>query len=141
MKSYQVVEFGRPIVPNILVDPTVWESQVVVDVASCGLCHSEIIFHEGHINLGGGAKLAPRNIGADVPLTLGQEIFGYISAFGPQSGLTKSDIRRPVIVYPWIGGGKCEACLDGRDNECPALQNLGNYPADMNHNSLWSMKK
>jgi propanol-preferring alcohol dehydrogenase len=125
MKAYQVVEFGAPIVPNTLAEPKPSGEQVVVTVVSCGLCHSDVHFHEGHISLGGDAKLELRQIGANLPLTLGHEIYGRISAYGAESGLTEKDVGRPVIVYPWIGCGRCEACSAGRDNECPAPQNLG----------------
>ncbi|SPP92909.1 zinc-binding dehydrogenase [Bradyrhizobium vignae] len=125
MKAYQVVEFGCPIVPNDLANPKPSASEVVVDVACCGLCHSDVHFHEGHLRMGGDRKLLLPDIGANLPLTLGHEIYGHIAAYGPDAQLKPADLGRPVIVYPWIGCGKCEACLDQRDNECPMPQNLG----------------
>jgi propanol-preferring alcohol dehydrogenase len=125
MQAYQVVAFGAPLVASELSDPAPTAGQVVVKVESCGLCHSDLHFHEGHLNLGGGQKLPLAAFGASPPLTLGHEIFGHIAAYGPDAGLTASDIGRPVIVYPWIGCGVCEACLDDRDNECPRPENLG----------------
>ncbi|MBT9470213.1 MAG: zinc-binding dehydrogenase [Pseudomonadota bacterium] len=125
MKAYQVVEFGAPILANEVADPSPSASQVVVKVASCGLCHSDLHFHEGHLSLGGGQKLPLPAIGAPTPLTMGHEIFGHIAAYGPDAGLSQTDIGRSVIVYPWIGCGGCQACLDGRDNECAKPENLG----------------
>lgn len=125
MRAYQVVEFNTPIVPNDVPDPQPVDREVVVAVATCGLCHSDAHFHEGHVSLGGDQKLPVEMLGISLPAVLGHEIFGHISAFGPESGLTQSDLGRPVVVYPWIGCGTCVACLAGRDNECPTPHSLG----------------
>jgi propanol-preferring alcohol dehydrogenase len=125
MRTYSVTQFGAPIVAVELPEPTATGKQVVVEVEACGLCHSDIHYHEGHIGLGGDAKLNLPDIGVNVPLTLGHEIYGHISSAGPESGLTASDIGKPVIVFPWMGCGHCEACLAGRDNECATPQHIG----------------
>lgn len=125
MRAHQVVEFGAPIVARPLPDPVPTASQVVVDVVSCGLCHSDVHFHAGHLGLGGEAKLPVTAIGINVPTSLGHEIFGRIAAFGPEAGLGEADVGRPVVVYPWIGCGHCPACLAERDNECPAPRSIG----------------
>jgi alcohol dehydrogenase, propanol-preferring len=125
MKAYQVVEYGTPIVPRQVADPVPSGKEVVVDVAACGLCHSDAHFQQGHLSLGGDQRLPLAALGVTLPATFGHEIIGRISTFGPDSGLSKSDIGRSVIVYPWLGCGHCRACLAGRDNECPAPQSIG----------------
>ncbi|NIJ64207.1 D-arabinose 1-dehydrogenase-like Zn-dependent alcohol dehydrogenase [Sphingomonas leidyi] len=125
MHAYQVVEFGTPIVRNDVIDPTPTGTEVVVDVVACGLCHSDAHFHEGHLGLGGDARLPVDMIGIRLPTSLGHEIFGRIASFGPDAGLSEEDVGRPVVVYPWIGCGTCEACLAERDNECPNPRSIG----------------
>jgi D-arabinose 1-dehydrogenase-like Zn-dependent alcohol dehydrogenase len=129
MKAYRVQQFGKPMAEEVLPDPTPVEKQVIVKVHACGLCHTDLHFHEGHINLGGGAHLPLEAAGANLPLTLGHEIYGHILDYGPKAGLAEEDRGRPVIVYPWIGCGECEACRNGLDNACLAPQsdhqNLG----------------
>ncbi len=125
MRAYQVVEFNAPIVCNEIADPTPTGSQVVVDVITCGLCHSDAHFHEGHVSLGGAGNMLVAMLGITLPTSLGHEIFGRIAAFGPDSGYTQADVGNPVVVYPWIGCGECPACLAERDNECPTPQSLG----------------
>jgi len=125
MKAYQVVEFGAPLVSRDLPDPTPEARAVVVDVTSCGLCHTDVHLQLGHIGLGGEQKLPVSALGIHAPATLGHEIYGRIAAFGPSSGLGRADLGRRVIVYPWIGCGRCQACLAGRDNECPKPESLG----------------
>jgi len=125
MKAYQVVDFGAPLVSRQLPDPTPDARAVVVEVMSCGLCHSDVHLQQGHIGLGGDQKLPVTMLGINTPATLGHEISGRIAALGPSSGLQPADVGRLVIVYPWIGCGRCPACLAGRDNECPQPESLG----------------
>ena len=125
MKAYQVVEFGTPLVLRELAEPTPEARAVVVDVTSCGLCHTDVHLQQGHIGLGGEQKLPVSALGINAPATLGHEIYGRITAFGASSGLRPADLGRRVIVYPWIGCGRCQACLAGRDNECPKPESLG----------------
>lgn len=125
MRAFQVVEFNAPIVCNEVTNPTPTGSEVVVDVVTCGLCHSDAHFHEGYLSLGGEAKLPVGMLGIGLPTSLGHEIFGRIAAFGPASGYTDADIGRPVVVYPWIGCGECAACSAERDNECATPRSIG----------------
>jgi alcohol dehydrogenase, propanol-preferring len=125
MRAFQVVEFDTPLVARVLPDPQPDARGVVVDVASCGLCHTDAHLQQGHLSLGGDQKMPVAMLGMRAPATLGHEIYGRIAAFGQESGLTPADIGRPVVVYPWIGCGHCEACLAERDNECPTPEFLG----------------
>lgn len=125
MRAYQVVEFNAPIVCTDVPDPVPTGTEVVVDVVTCGLCHSDLHFHEGHVNLGGDMKLPAGMLGINTPTSLGHEIFGRIAAFGPDSGYSQADVGRPVVVYPWIGCGQCPACLSERDNECATPHSIG----------------
>lgn len=125
MRAFQVVEFGAPLEAARAPGPaTPGPRDVVIDVASCGLCRSDAHFQQGHVSLGGEQKLPVGMLGIQTPATLGHGIYGKIAAFGQESGLTPADVGRPVIVYPWITCGQCEACLAGRDNERPAPENL-----------------
>jgi propanol-preferring alcohol dehydrogenase len=125
MKAYQVVDFGSPLAARDLPDPTPGPHAVVVDVMTCGLCHTDVHLQQGHIGLGGDQKLPVSMLGINPPATLGHEIYGRIAAFGASSGLQPADLGRRVIVYPWIGCGRCPACVAGRDNECPQPESLG----------------
>jgi D-arabinose 1-dehydrogenase-like Zn-dependent alcohol dehydrogenase len=125
MRAFQVIEFGAPLSARVLADPLPGAREVVVDVASCGLCHTDVNLQQGHLSLGGDQKMPVAMLGIQAPVTLGHEIYGHIAAFGQESGLTPAGIGRPVVVYPWIGCGHCEACLADRDNECPTPEMLG----------------
>ena len=125
MKAYLLEEFGADLVERELDDPTPTGGEVLVRVISSGLCHSDLHFHEGFMDLGGGERLPMDAIGMTLPTALGHEVYGRIEDFGPDAGLTDDDRGRLVIVYPWLGCGECDFCTSGRDNMCPAPQQIG----------------
>jgi propanol-preferring alcohol dehydrogenase len=125
VKAQTVVEFGAPLVERISRLPRPVDKQVLVRVKACGLCHSDLHFHEGYINLGSGNHLPLAALNMTPPLVLGHEAFGQIAGFGPNAGLTESDKGRLVIVYPWIGCGQCEYCKTGRHHQCQKPQAIG----------------
>jgi 6-hydroxycyclohex-1-ene-1-carbonyl-CoA dehydrogenase len=77
---------------------------VVVEVAGCGLCHTDIGFAYGGV---------PTR--AALPLVLGHEIAGRVVRAG--SAATEWQ-GRSVIVPAVIACGRCEACLAGRPTIC-----------------------
>jgi D-arabinose 1-dehydrogenase-like Zn-dependent alcohol dehydrogenase len=125
MKAYLLEEFGADLVERELDDPVPSGREVLVNVISTGLCHSDLPVHEGFMDLGGGHRLDVEHIGVQLPHALGHEVYGRIEDFGPDSGLTDDDRGRPVIVYPWLGCGTCELCTSGRDLMCPDRSEIG----------------
>lgn len=73
MKAWQFQEVGRPLALVELDDPTPAENQVVVDIKAAGLCQSDVGFMNG--------TLTP--ILATIPIVLGHEVAGVVSALGP----------------------------------------------------------
>ena len=47
MKAYQVEEPGKPLVCNEVETPNPHGKEVLVKTISCGVCHSDIHFHDG----------------------------------------------------------------------------------------------
>lgn len=125
MKAYLLEEFGGALAPREVDDPQPTGKEVVVDVVSSGLCHTDLHFQDGYLDLGGGAHLDLTNVGFQLPAALGHEVYGVIADFGPDSGLTDDDRDRAVIVYPWLGCGECPACLAGAGNTCAAPSQIG----------------
>jgi D-arabinose 1-dehydrogenase-like Zn-dependent alcohol dehydrogenase len=120
-----VVEFQGPLVEKKFPFTFPEKTQVVVKVHTCGLCHSDLHFHDGHFNLGGGNHLPLEALGVTPPFVLGHEAYGEIVDFGPDSSLSECDKGRFVIIYPWIGCGHCEYCDSGRDHLCGQPQVIG----------------
>ena len=86
-------------------DPAAGE--VLVRVAAAGVCHTELHFLSGLLDLG------------VAPLTLGHEIVGRVEAVG--AGVSAERVGERVIVYYYVGCGRCAHCRVGDEQLCPAL--------------------
>lgn len=131
MKSFKVADFKSPLKEFDQPTPQPSGTQVLIKVRASGVCHSDLHIWEGGYDLGHGRKpLSLKDRGITLPLTMGHETVGEVLGFGPdvkpsdQGELKKGDIG---LVYPWIGCGKCEACLAGNENMCMTPRSLGVY--------------
>ena len=88
--------------------PSPGPGEVVVKVTAAGICHTELHFLSGLLNLG------------VAPLTLGHEVVGTIESTGP--GVSSPQPGDRVIVYYYAGCGRCAHCMVGDENLCDALQ-------------------
>lgn len=97
-------------------DPTPGPGQVVIEVLACGVCRSNLHMIEG--------DWVRYGVPAFIPIVPGHEVVGRVVALGPQvEGLAEGD---RVGVQPlWSTCGRCEYCLAGRDQLCPAKQITG----------------
>jgi D-arabinose 1-dehydrogenase-like Zn-dependent alcohol dehydrogenase len=122
MISYQVESFGRPLAQVVRDIPTPTDSEVVLKVGSCGVCHSDVHLHDGYFDLGNDVKLDMTRT-VKPPRTLGHEIAGTVVAVGPDAQGVKVGDRR--VVFPWIGCGTCALCESGQEHLCNSPQALG----------------
>jgi propanol-preferring alcohol dehydrogenase len=81
--------------------------EALVRVRAAGVCHTELHFLSGVLNLG------------VAPLTLGHEMAGEVAQVGP--GVTSTQPGDRVIVYYYVGCGACHWCRTGQENLCDAL--------------------
>jgi L-iditol 2-dehydrogenase len=93
--------------------------QVVVRVASVGVCGSDVHYYE-HGRIG-------RFVVED-PLVLGHEASGEVAALGP--GVTSPAVGQRVSVEPGVPDLTCEQCLAGRYNLCPGMRFFATPPID-----------
>ena len=56
MKSYQVVEFGKPLELREYENPQPQGEEVLVKITACGVCHSDLHLADGYFDLGEGKK-------------------------------------------------------------------------------------
>ena len=132
MKSFQVAEFNAPLKEVDHPTPQPTGTQVLIEVKAAGVCHSDLHIWEGGYDLGHGRKpLSLKDRGVSLPRTMGHETVGEIVAFGPDlSAADKGDLKvgDVVLVYPWLGCGKCPTCVGGDENMCAVKPNaLGVY--------------
>ncbi len=101
---------GSPleIVDDVVIDePHVGE--VLVRVAHCGVCHSDLSLVDGH--------LPPMT-----PVVLGHEASGVVEALGP--GVTTLAVGDHVVLTPCPPCGHCYWCLRGEASTCVNSQAL-----------------
>ena len=84
-------------------DPTTGE--VVVEVAGCGVCHTDLSF------LYHGVKTR-----RELPLVLGHEISGVVRQVG--DGVDPALLGRPVVVPAVLPCGECDLCRAGHRRIC-----------------------
>lgn len=124
MRAYAVVENGQPLQELEWPTPEPTGTEVLIEVTHCGVCHSDLHIWEGYYDLGGGQRMTLKDRGVNLPLAMGHEIVGRVAKLGPDAkGVKIGDLR---IVYPWLGCGACETCLNEDDNMCTkAVKSLG----------------
>jgi propanol-preferring alcohol dehydrogenase len=123
VKSYQIIDFGKPLKDTDLPDPQPTGHEVVVAVKAAGVCHSDLHIWEGSYDLGAGKRLMLKDRGIALPLTLGHETAGEIISVGDKVADRK--VGEMVLVYPWIGCGVCRVCRSGHENLCMKPRCLG----------------
>jgi 6-hydroxycyclohex-1-ene-1-carbonyl-CoA dehydrogenase len=112
MKAVQLVAPSAPLELRELPLPEPGENDVIVQVAGCGVCHTDIGFWKDGV--------ATRH---PPPITLGHEISGEVVA----AGASFADmVGQEVIVPSVIPCGFCDLCGSGRGNVCRAQLMPGN---------------
>ena len=86
--------------------------EVVVKVAGCGLCHTDLEFIEGKVRTN-----------CALPLILGHEMSGEVVAAGDHYIKL---IGKNVIIPAVLPCGECELCKNGRSNVCRSRKMPGN---------------
>src|SRR5918996_1818888 len=125
MKSAKIIEINQPLQIYESKTPKPRGSQVLVKVQSSGVCHSDIHLWEGGYEGPQGQFLKTTDRGVKYPLTPGHEIAGIVDGLGEEAeGFAKNE---RVLVYPWIGEGRCPACRIGQENLCDRPRSLGVY--------------
>ena len=121
MHRQSLTAYGAPLCETVADAPHPKGTEVLVRVARCGVCHSDLHMQDGYFVLGDGKQLDVRQ-GRTLPFTLGHEIAGVVDSAGPDADAKPS---AKVAVYPWIGCGTCPACKVGDENICVAPRHLG----------------
>lgn len=123
MLSYQVMEWGAPLEPREVPTPDPKGTEVLVRIAACGVCHSDLHIWDGYFDLGGGKRATMSDRGVHPPFTMGHEIVGEVAALGPEAGGVEVGARR--VVFPWIGCRACAVCERGDELLCIEPKYIG----------------
>ncbi|WP_228000490.1 S-(hydroxymethyl)mycothiol dehydrogenase [Nocardia australiensis] len=94
---------GAPVELAEIVIPDPGPGEVVVAVAACGVCHTDLTYREGGIN-------------DEFPFLLGHEAAGIVETVG--EGVDSLEIGDFVILNWRAVCGQCRACRRGRPQYC-----------------------
>jgi 6-hydroxycyclohex-1-ene-1-carbonyl-CoA dehydrogenase len=112
IRAWQMDQPGAPLTRRALPVPDLGPADVLVEVAGCGLCHTDLSFLYGGV----GTKHA-------LPLTLGHEISGRVVAAGDRmTALAGKDVLIPAV----LPCGECDLCRSGHSRICRAQIMPGN---------------
>ncbi|MFE1953360.1 NAD(P)-dependent alcohol dehydrogenase [Streptomyces sp. NPDC059524] len=110
MRAYRIPEWEHPAEVVDVPVPEPGPGQALVEVAGCGLCHSDFTM------LGMPAEFG-RALGWSIPFTLGHETAGRIAELG--AGVTGFAPGDPVALVSPASCGTCAYCVRGLDASCP----------------------
>jgi propanol-preferring alcohol dehydrogenase len=111
----QISNFGENKNPLELVDlpiPEPGQGQILIRVATCGICHTELDEIEG------------RTLPPQLPIILGHQVIGRVAKIGLDAGRFCLGDR---VGVAWIfhADGTCRFCREGLENLCPHFQATG----------------
>ena len=109
MYSWKMTSLDAPFTLTESPLPEINEHEVIVKIAGCGVCHTDLSFWHY------GVKTKK-----ELPLTLGHEISGVVVA-GPAQWMGKK-----IIIPAVLPCGECELCKKGRSNMCQKQLMPGN---------------
>ncbi len=112
MRAAVLEDYKTDLVVRDLPVPDPGPGQVLVKVAACGLCHSDLHLRDGEV------PMIP-----SFPWVLGHEIAGWVEAGGP--GADAPEHGAPVVVFGGWGCGRCRVCLSGAEQLCAATGWVG----------------
>ncbi len=109
MKAAVLHELKKPLVVEDAERPKPGETDVLIKVEACGVCHSDLHIIEGDWKQFGGIT--------KIPLVPGHEIAGRVAEVGSAVRDLKVGDR---VGVPWIHWtcGECEFCRAGYENLC-----------------------
>ena len=112
MRAQVLETAGSPLVPRERPVPAPGRGQVLIDVAACGVCRTDLHLRDAELPA------------IPYPIIPGHEIVGRIRACG--TGVRDFEVGERVGV-PWLGAscGQCEACQGGSENLCPEARFTG----------------
>ncbi|MBI2983787.1 MAG: zinc-binding dehydrogenase [Chloroflexi bacterium] len=113
MRAAVMVAPNAPLVIRDVPRPEPGPGEILVRVAACGLCHSDLHYLDHGV-----PTFKPP------PVILGHEISGTVVASGPGAG--GDLLGANVLLAPVTTCGACTACRTGRENVCAAQRMLGN---------------
>lgn len=105
MRAMLLERPGQPLKIQEVPTPTPGSNQVLIRINTCGVCRTDLHILDGELS-------EPK-----LPLILGHQIVGRVTALGPGADRFKIGDR---VGVPWLGytDGTCRYCQRGQENLC-----------------------
>jgi alcohol dehydrogenase, propanol-preferring len=112
MRAMLLDQPHRPLRAATVPDPAPRPGQVLLQVAACGVCRTDLHVADGELSE------------PTLPLVLGHEIVGRVRATGEGADRYRAGDR---VGVPWLGWtcGTCRYCTSGRENLCDRARFTG----------------
>nr|WP_298724095.1 zinc-dependent alcohol dehydrogenase family protein [uncultured Ferrovibrio sp.] len=112
MRAMLLHSAGRPLVMTETPEPNPGSQEIVVKVAACGVCRTDLHVVDGELR-------QPK-----LPIIPGHEIVGHVIALGRDVDTFKLGDR---VGIPWLGWtcGICSYCRNGQENLCEQARFTG----------------
>lgn len=112
MRAMRLMEKNGILVPSDIPVPEPDAHQVLIRVAACGVCRTDLHVVDGELE------------GGKMPIVPGHEIVGTVEAVGREVDSVAVGTR---IGVPWLGWtcGRCSYCRSGRENLCDSARFTG----------------
>lgn len=111
MKAAVLTQIGKPLEIQDLPEPAPGPGEMLVKVRSSGICGSDLHW----------ASIPP---GLPAGTVMGHEFSGEVVALGPEAG-DRFAVGERICSVPFIGCGRCAACLSGDVTTCDASAPIG----------------
>ena len=111
-RRWQMVSGDQPLKMVEFTPEAPAAGEVVVEVAGCGVCHTDLGFYYDGVRTN-----------QALPLTLGHEISGIVTQAGADA---EEWLGKPVIIPAVMPCGECETCKRGKGTICKAQKMPGN---------------
>ncbi|MBF0372617.1 MAG: 6-hydroxycyclohex-1-ene-1-carbonyl-CoA dehydrogenase [Alphaproteobacteria bacterium] len=111
-RRWLMTAVGEPMVRQDFEPAAPGPNQVVVEIAGCGVCHTDLGYYYDGVRTN-----------APLPLVLGHEISGRVCQAGPGA---ESWMGRAVVVPAVIPCGECDLCKRGKGTICARQAMPGN---------------
>jgi len=115
MKAVRLVQPGKPLELQNIVQPVPGVEDVLIRVRAAGICHSDAHYRAGK------SRVHP------LPMTLGHEVAGVVEEAGRNVQGLRAGER--VCVHYLATCGECNWCAQGYEQFCGTGQMIGKYRA------------
>lgn len=111
MRAMVLYEFGAPLVWERVSDPICGPEDVIIEVAGCGVCATDLKIIAGDVP------------GVSLPHIPGHEIAGIVVEIG--SRVRGIERGQATCAHFYVPCGRCKYCAEGRTTLCSALIRIG----------------